>query len=1342
MSVQEDGKPPPVKGGGSASSSAGSRTHPEDSTSPESGKRSTYRYSLVDDHTDNRPEARKSTLVDLAALLERHGESYEGKNGPGFLPATFDPPKRANDYVEGVHWLALDIEDTTGTVDGLQGPLTDYQRIVYSTWSHGDPSKWSEGEPRFRVLVPLERPVEPDEYRALWRHVYELLDEAPDAGCKDPARLMYTPRQRNPNATIDPWLELHEDGPTLNPDALPAEDGETVSIGELMARRKARGEGDDTPFDAPKSLDEAEWIADALEHIDPDVDYDRWRNIGIALKTAFGDEAFELFDTWSADGEKYEGPLDTRQKWESFPHQSPDEVAGDGITLGTIWHLATDAGWTPPENAYPGWSRPAPLDPYADVEPLDLEAARAKVKSNVDKLLERDEGRMYIQAEPGAGKTYSTLEAALDAWERGETVKYVTGTNDVLDEKRDALLEKGRERESIDFNELRENVQIEPKRTADNCARFDVYNAFNRTVEGGGHKFCQNCELHPDNQPDQSEWCDFIPEKWDAQEADPDMVLSTHTLETKSRGRPLHEETDRDLVFCWRRMLETFLDAQTELEGVPTRLEGYVDETDAQYRMKVRPAQNGAEPPELVKGDEYTLDEDGQPTATAAGKRRIRRWLADAAPVPIEPDPAELFGYYQATSTASEWDVMVVDESILSSALETVAVTFDDLSQWHEAGDLDGPEGWLESANEAFGAGACTNPVAVADRMPNSLEHCGNETGKTILSAALESEAGDRSRREAVEDAPDWRALELLDYYSRNGWTGCTIRVDEETEEEETELMLVDARRLDLEQADRVLVLDGTGDPVAAEATLEADHEYVSVPVKRPDSTTVQRVAWKLGRWALDEVDRKRHRALVEHPAFTTDDRFPHLHVTRKDYNPNVDYEERSVGADLEVAARRKEHVDELGRASQPNDRIIHLGGTETRGSNAYRQCSSVTLASFYVPPGAIRQRAAMLERLTRRDLEDCEQAATWQLDAAEIVQAAHRTRFLEGDTTVTYCDWRDLPGLAPERTLDPDQLDELAAEATGHLRNWHGDHVAARLLRELVEHADAPVFTDSPRGTGGISHCVVTSQIDPYCEVTTHLEIPDVKAALQTAFRNDWGRSWREAADAAGLHFARLETSKGGAGQCVLSSNPIDAETVADLVDEADPDWQWYEFDGERVRLDNVAAQLRGALSALPTPEWSEMTAKQKRAAVGNVLGISASTVYRRMREIEWSMEDLDDAWSDAHNGTFDPPDFNPDPEFSEAVEERAAIMEYHGDMSRDEAERRAPEAVELPDGGSDPPWDATTFEAVEVEADDLRTLENGEPWSHSERVDNEPLWKALAASRREAGYRAELDE
>jgi len=405
MSVQENGKPPPGNGVGSASSSAGSGTYSEDSTPPESGKR-TFRYSFVDGAADNDPDERESTLAELVELFEDHGETVDQKDGPAFCPATFEG-KRRKSNVESLEWLALDLEETEGTVDELQGVLTEYRRVTYSTRSHGlretdeGDAKWRPGEPRFRMLVPLKRPVDAEEYAALWSHVYNLLDEGPDRTARDTARLMYTPRTRHPRAERDTWIRCHDDAPLLDPDALPDGNDGAVSADTL----KQSDEGGDTEltslhdYRTPVELTDS-WVDDALEAVPPDgcdcevcSGYETWRNVGFALRSEFGDEAFARFDKWSSGGDKYEGTLDCRQFWNSFGDIPAGEMDREGVSLGTIWHLAEAHGWTPSPDAYPTPSRPDMLDPFEGVDPISLEEGRATIRESVADARDRRKRR-------------------------------------------------------------------------------------------------------------------------------------------------------------------------------------------------------------------------------------------------------------------------------------------------------------------------------------------------------------------------------------------------------------------------------------------------------------------------------------------------------------------------------------------------------------------------------------------------------------------------------------------------------------------------------------------------------------------------------------------------------------------------------------------------------------------------------------------------------------------------------------------------------------------------------------------------------------------------------------
>ena len=91
-----------------------------------------------------------------------------------------------------------------------------------------------------------------------------------------------------------------------------------------------------------------EKIESALNALPPDV-YSDWLQVGLALHDASGGsaEGFELWDDWSSNGSTYTLG-ECRKKWAGFS-------AGNGITIGTLFKMATDTGWrwhTSPEEDF------------------------------------------------------------------------------------------------------------------------------------------------------------------------------------------------------------------------------------------------------------------------------------------------------------------------------------------------------------------------------------------------------------------------------------------------------------------------------------------------------------------------------------------------------------------------------------------------------------------------------------------------------------------------------------------------------------------------------------------------------------------------------------------------------------------------------------------------------------------------------------------------------------------------------------------------------------------------------------------------------------------------------
>ena len=80
---------------------------------------------------------------------------------------------------------------------------------------------------------------------------------------------------------------------------------------------------------------------DALNAINPDIDYEDWIAIGQALHSEFGEQGRNAWYAWSSLGSKYQGEKDLDSHWKSFGKK-------DGVKLGTLYKHAMDHGWQQP----------------------------------------------------------------------------------------------------------------------------------------------------------------------------------------------------------------------------------------------------------------------------------------------------------------------------------------------------------------------------------------------------------------------------------------------------------------------------------------------------------------------------------------------------------------------------------------------------------------------------------------------------------------------------------------------------------------------------------------------------------------------------------------------------------------------------------------------------------------------------------------------------------------------------------------------------------------------------------------------------------------------------------
>ena len=79
-----------------------------------------------------------------------------------------------------------------------------------------------------------------------------------------------------------------------------------------------------------------DWVREAISYI-PSDDRDTWVTVGMGLSDGLGSEGWDIWDSWSRTSKKY-NERDAKAVWNSFKKS--------GVSLGTVWALAQENGWS------------------------------------------------------------------------------------------------------------------------------------------------------------------------------------------------------------------------------------------------------------------------------------------------------------------------------------------------------------------------------------------------------------------------------------------------------------------------------------------------------------------------------------------------------------------------------------------------------------------------------------------------------------------------------------------------------------------------------------------------------------------------------------------------------------------------------------------------------------------------------------------------------------------------------------------------------------------------------------------------------------------------------------
>lgn len=315
----------------------------------------------------------KLTLAAYHALPTKK-QQHAQKDGPAFIPAIFSKPDtRDQEAVVGTTGFVLDLDGDVSRAE-FEPKLKDHAYIAHTTYSHSAKAE------RWRVFLPYDVPASPEEHRLVYQHFYKLFDGRLDQRSETLNQLWYSPAC--PPDAVDLYQCHVSDAPLLSPNAIVKVEGGNKS--QVKHRAKTVGGSNGVPEAAPlSSSGSVTKVIEALLFISAE-DRDIWIKVGMALKQEFGDDGLAMWLEWSQTSGKYDEDVALYQ-WDTF------EDRADGVTLGTIHHLAREGGWSGSFSA---------MTKNADVEELNADhfVSRESGKTCVFREKRDDErGRQWLE---------------------------------------------------------------------------------------------------------------------------------------------------------------------------------------------------------------------------------------------------------------------------------------------------------------------------------------------------------------------------------------------------------------------------------------------------------------------------------------------------------------------------------------------------------------------------------------------------------------------------------------------------------------------------------------------------------------------------------------------------------------------------------------------------------------------------------------------------------------------------------------------------------------------------------------------------------------------------------
>jgi Primase C terminal 2 (PriCT-2) len=285
--------------------------------------------SLFESVTSTDPEHFDLELGEFANFLQdaHKRDVCRKSNNQLISAASFNGPRR-KENVRHCQGIWLDFDDGNFSHKQFHKKFPSLAFLCFSTFSAGPSAdKW-------RAFIPTDRPMTADEYELIYRYFIKV-GTPTDPQCSNANRIMFLPCQSAAGAEFS-WFRMYgsSDGEVLGVDLwMPV-------VQKAMRHRKpncseAQAAETEYPISRLRAL---------LENIDPD--HPKWFEVTCGIKHAFGDAAFEIWDSWSAKGNKYNAATNAA-RWNSLrdDHARP-------ITMGTVIQISRQSAIEAANAAY------------------------------------------------------------------------------------------------------------------------------------------------------------------------------------------------------------------------------------------------------------------------------------------------------------------------------------------------------------------------------------------------------------------------------------------------------------------------------------------------------------------------------------------------------------------------------------------------------------------------------------------------------------------------------------------------------------------------------------------------------------------------------------------------------------------------------------------------------------------------------------------------------------------------------------------------------------------------------------------------------------------------------